>query len=82
MPPPILDIVNACLSVVPVPGLSAIFEVFRALWSAIEAIEWSEQQLEALAFSIAQLLRTLNGGIQEGRIDLAYLSPEIANLEK
>jgi hypothetical protein len=82
MPSPVLDIVSTCLSLAPVPGLSIIFEAFRALWGTIEAIEWSEQQLEALAFSIAQLLSALNRGIQEGRIDLTHLFPEIAHLER
>ena len=84
MPPssPVLDVVSICLSVAPVPYLAPAFDVFRSLWTSIENIKWSRQQLEALAFSIAQLLPVLNRRLGTNKIQHDTVSSRIEDLKR
>jgi len=55
-----MDIVGECLSLVPVPGLSAIFVIFRFIVSTIEQAQSSKQQLQAMSRTLADLLQALS----------------------
>jgi hypothetical protein len=74
------DVIAACLSLAPVPYLSTAYSIFKCLWSTVKRAQFSKQQLEALAFCVAQLLQTLNYELKARRIDRR--SPEIANFER
>ena len=55
-----MDAIHLCLSLAPLPYLSPAFSALRYIWSSIEQVQTSKQQLEALAQSIAQLLQMLD----------------------
>jgi WD40 repeat protein len=77
-----MDVVHLCLSLTPVPCLSQTFSVLRFIWSSIERANASKCQLEALAQSIAQLLKALNGEYQAGRLLQARTSTPLADLHR
>jgi hypothetical protein len=79
---PFLDTIGACLQLAPVPYLGVAFAIFKSIWSTIDGIRWSKEQLLALAFCIAQLLQTLDRAYRSNRISLRTTSREIANLER
>jgi hypothetical protein len=63
-------------------SLDPVFTLFRSLYAAIEAIGWSKQQLKALAFSINQLLQTLNRALPKDKYGIPRsVKLEIKNLE-
>jgi len=55
-----MDVIQHCLSLTPVPYLSAAFAGFRFLWKNIEQVKDSRAQLQVLALCISQLLCTLD----------------------
>ena len=77
-----MDIIHECLSLAPVPYLGHAFSVLRFIWSSIQQVRASKQQLEALALSIAQLLRTLDREYRAGRLLQAGTSNPIAELAR
>ena len=79
---PFLDTIGACVQLAPVPYLGVAFAIFKSIWSTIDSIRWSKEQLRALAFCIAQLLQTLDRAYRSHRISLRTTSQEIANLER
>jgi hypothetical protein len=78
----IMDIVHLCLSLTPVPCLAPAFSALRFIWSSIERAKASKCQLEALAQSIAQLLKALDGEYRNGRLLKARTSTPLADLHK
>jgi hypothetical protein len=62
-----MDVIHQCLSTAPVPFLYPAFSALRLIWSSIEQAQASKRQLQALAQSIAQLLRTLDRQCRAGR---------------
>jgi hypothetical protein len=62
-----MDFISAWLSLVPVPCLGSAVSIFSYIWSAIQRVQLSKRQLNALATSIAQLLQTLDVEIRSGR---------------
>ncbi|KIM77033.1 hypothetical protein PILCRDRAFT_12389 [Piloderma croceum F 1598] len=77
-----MDVVHLCLSLTPVPGLGPAFSALRFIWSSIERANASKCQLEALAQSIAQLLKALDGEYRNGRLLQARTSTPLADLHK
>jgi len=63
-----MDIVQHCLSLVPVPYLVPAFSALRFIWSSIQNIKINRRQVEALAKSIAQLLQMLQREYLAGRL--------------
>jgi hypothetical protein len=63
-----MEIVQQCLSLAPVPYLASAFSALRFIWLSIEQAKASKCQLEALAHSIAQLLKALDEGYRAGRL--------------
>jgi cytochrome b len=63
-----MDIVHQCLSLASVPYLAPAFSALRFIWSSIEQAKASKCQLDALAQSIAQLLKALDEGYRTGRL--------------
>jgi hypothetical protein len=66
-----MDVVGECLCLVPVPGLSTVFIIFRFIVSTIEQAQSSKQQLQALSRTLADLLQALNSaeGVSAGHLD-------------
>ena len=77
-----MDIIHECLSLAPVPYLGHAFSVLRFIWSSIREVRASKQQLEALALSIAQLLRTLDTEDRAERLLQVGTSKPIADLSR
>src|ERR1700676_828602 len=78
--PPTMDIIHQCLSLAPVPYLSAAFSALRLIWSSVQQVQASKGQLEALAQSIAQLLQTLDDEYRAGRLLQVKTSVPLADL--
>jgi hypothetical protein len=76
----IMDIIQQCLSLAPVPYLAPAFSVLRFIWSLVEQAQASKRQLQALAQTIAQLLRTLNREYSAGRLRKRDLSTPLGDL--
>jgi hypothetical protein len=77
-----MDIIDSCLSLVPVPYLRAAFSTFKLLWDSGQRVQASKEQLRCLSFSVAQLLYALHGEIRAGNLDEAKVLPGIAGLEE
>jgi hypothetical protein len=77
-----MDIIHECLSLAPVPYLGHAFSVLRFIWSSIQQVRASKQQLEALALSIAQLLQTLDREYRAGRLLQVGTSKPITDLSR
>jgi hypothetical protein len=75
-----MDVIHVCLNLAPVPYLSPAFSTFKFIWSQIAQVQASDQQLEVLAQSLAQLLKTLNAEYSAGRLIKARTSSPLANL--
>lgn len=68
----LMDFINDCLALVPVPGIAAALSILRYIVSSVQQVQASKLQLTALATAIAQLVRTLNIEYTTGR-----LSPDV-----
>jgi hypothetical protein len=55
-----MDIVQAAVSIVPIPYLSGVFSLFVSIYTAIEQVKDSKKQLQALAETTASLLLTFD----------------------
>jgi hypothetical protein len=55
-----MDIIQSCLSLTPVPCLGLAFSVFRTIWTSVQQVQASKEQLLVLAYSSAQLLNVLD----------------------
>jgi hypothetical protein len=77
-----MDIIHECLSLAPVPYLGHAFSVLRFIWSSIQQVRASKQQLEGLALSIAQLLWTLDREYCAGRLLHVATSKPIVDLSR
>ncbi|KIM82420.1 hypothetical protein PILCRDRAFT_461876 [Piloderma croceum F 1598] len=77
-----MDIIQHCLSLVPVPYLAPAFSIFKFIWSTVDQVQASKQQLEVLAQSLAQLLKALNGEYRAGRLLQARTSTSLADLSR
>ena len=64
----IMDIINNCLSLTPVPCLDPAFSALKFIWSDVKQTHINRSQLEALTQSVAQLLQTLHEEYREGRL--------------
>lgn len=81
MPDPLMDLIYACLALVPVPGLCTAFSTFRSLVAAIGEAKWSSQQLCGLATSVAELLQILDGEIRKGKLSERQISAEMDSFQ-
>jgi hypothetical protein len=77
-----MDIIEHCLALTPVPGLSAAFSVFRFIWLTIDKVQVCKQQLIALVHSTAHLLQTLDAQFQGGQLSESKASAPLASLIK
>jgi hypothetical protein len=77
-----MDVIQLCLSLVPVPYLGLAFSGLRFIWSSIQQVQASKQQLKALAQSIAQLLQTLNEEYSAKRLLHDKTSTPLEDLNK
>jgi hypothetical protein len=77
-----MDVVHLCLSLTPVPYLSPAFSAFRFICSSIAQAKASKLQLEALAQSIAQFLKTLDGEYRAGRLAQGGTSTSLVGLHR
>jgi hypothetical protein len=76
-----MDIIDACLSLVPVPFLHFVWSAFKALHSSIEHAQWSQLQLLNLQMCIAQLLQTLDREIRKGHLVETNITSEVEDLQ-
>lgn len=77
-----MDIVQQCLSLAPVPYLGLAFSVFRSIWSSVQQVQASKEQLRVLAISIAQLLKTLDAEYHSRKLTEAQTSAPLADLRR
>ena len=77
-----MDVIENALQLVPVPYLSTAFSIFRFIWTTVQDVQASKEQLKVFSNAIAQLLCTLDSETKAGRIVLGRLSPELLNLTK
>ena len=63
-----MDIIDDCLSLVPVPYLNVAFRIFRTIWSSVEQVQTGRGQVRLLAQCIAQLLRNLDAQYASHRL--------------
>lgn len=75
-----MDIIHHCLSLVPVPYLVPAFSALRFIWLSVEQAQASKQQLKALAETIANLLQTINGEYEAGRLVESKTSKALVEL--
>jgi hypothetical protein len=71
------EIVEGCLSLLPVPHLQNHFLALKVIWVAAEKVQPNKQQLRVLAYSIARVLQTLDSEHRAAQllpIDSAALS--------
>jgi hypothetical protein len=68
----IMDTIQQCLELVPIPYLSAVFKLFRVIYATVEQVQSGNEQLRVLASCVSQLLVTLNA---EHALGKRLLSP-------
>jgi hypothetical protein len=76
-----MDIIDVCFALAPIPCLDRAFSIFRFIWDTIHRVQLGVRQLQALAISVAQLLRILDGEIRSGRLVESQISPEVDVLQ-
>ena len=77
-----MDIIDQCLSLEPVSYLVPAFAVLRFIWLSVQQAQATEQQLQTLVQTIAQLLWTLNQEYSAGRLREGQTSTPLADLHK
>ena len=77
-----MDIIQHALALTPVPGLSAAFSIFRYIWTSVQGVQASQQQLHCLASLIAQLLQTLDSQYRSGRLSDAGTFAQLKDLSQ
>jgi hypothetical protein len=77
-----MDIIHHCLGLAPVPYLVPAFSILRFIWSSIQQVQGSRQQLGVLAESVAQLLSTLNDEYRAGRLSEGSTSDPLEALKQ
>ncbi|KAJ7107926.1 hypothetical protein C8R44DRAFT_986984, partial [Mycena epipterygia] len=65
----------------PVPGLSAAFTLFSFIVSSVQAAQERNQQLEALAKTVGQLLAALDSEFRESRLSVSKCGGPLAELK-
>jgi hypothetical protein len=75
-----MDIIHHCLELTPVPFLAAAFSIFRYIWTSVQQVQASKQQLQCLASLIAELLQTLNNQYRTGRLTDGGTSAQLEDL--
>jgi hypothetical protein len=75
-----IDIIST-FALAPVPCLGFAFATLKCIWSSIQGVQLSKQQLGALATSVDQFLRTLDGEIRSGRLVESQISPQLRDLQ-
>ena len=76
-----MDIVEHCLSLVPVPYLATTFRLFKIICSSIQQVQISKRQLQVLASSLGEHLNTLDSHYCAVRILQADTSQALSNLD-
>jgi len=79
---PEMDIIQSCLALAPVPYLSTAFSIFAIIWQSVGQVQASNEQLEALSYSIAQLLKAIDGEYRQGRLQPAGTSTQLDDLHR
>lgn len=64
-----MDLIGQVLSLAPVPYLATAWAALQLIVGTIEQVQASREQLRTLAYSIAQLLKTLNGEYVSGNLE-------------
>lgn len=77
-----MDIIEQLLSLAPVPYLSAAFSIFKIIWQTVEQVQDSKEQLRVLAYSVGQLLYTLDREFRAGRLKESRTFGPIENLRR
>jgi hypothetical protein len=75
-----MDVVQQCLNLVPLPYLSTVFSVLRFIWTSVQEVQASKEQLRVLATCIAQLLRTLDVQYRANKIVLSTTATALSDL--
>lgn len=68
MIPALQTLLDVLLGIIPVPGLSAAFNILKLIVCAVQQASKSKQRLAVLAQSAAQLLQTLNKEFSASRL--------------
>jgi hypothetical protein len=63
-----MDVVQQCLTLVPVPYLAPAFAVFNFIWTSIQQVQVNREQCELLARCISELLCVLDTEYRAGRL--------------
>jgi hypothetical protein len=63
-----MDIIQHCLSLAPVPYLAPAFHVFNFIWTSVQQVQTSREQLRILIKCISELLCTLDTEYRAGRL--------------
>jgi hypothetical protein len=76
------EIVDFCLSLQPIPGLSAVFKIFSYIWTSSQNVQSSKERLKTLAICVAELLVALHRALESGQVKLGNLRERIDSLER
>lgn len=61
-----MDVVEDIVSRAPLRHLSDIFTIFKLFWQNVQSVQVNQEQFRVLAYSIAQLLQTLDREYRAG----------------
>jgi hypothetical protein len=76
------EIVDLCLALQPVPGLSAAFKVLNHIWETSQNIQSSKERMKTLASCIAELLIALQDALKSGQVTASSIQERIGSLER
>jgi hypothetical protein len=77
-----MDVVESCLALVPVPYISNAFAIFRIIWVSVQQAKTSNEQLRALSYTVAQLLRALDTEYRDQKLTKARTSAQLDELDR
>ncbi|KAJ6485462.1 kinase-like domain-containing protein [Mycena vitilis] len=75
-------LVELAISVIPVPGLTYAWTVFKLILDGISAVQASKDQLQVLAEAVAKLLTALNSGFERSKLIVADCGVQLRDLKK
>lgn len=77
-----MDVIESCLALVPVPYISTAISIFRVIWTSVQQVQASNEQLRILSHTIAQLLKTLDKEYRQKRLVQTHTSAQLAELDR
>jgi hypothetical protein len=76
------EIIDFCLALQPVPGLSAAFKILSHIWETSQSIQNSKMRMKTLSVCVAELLIALHHAVKSGQVAMESLQERVDSLNR